>query len=42
MREPLRITLTRYRELVLAGAPIIIEKRLKVDGFALLTVLRPK
>ena len=27
---------------MLCGAPIIIEKRLEVDGFARLSVLRPK
>jgi hypothetical protein len=34
--------LTRDRELVLGGAPILIEKRSKVDGCTRLSVLRPK
>jgi hypothetical protein len=34
--------LTGYRELVLVGAPIMIEQSLKVDHFAALSVLRPK
>ena len=36
------IRLTRYKELALVGAPIIIEKPLKVDDFVPMSGLRPK